>query len=252
MGVDLPPGYFWDPQLRLGQETSALTRVLWPNYLIEDSDIPEPSLKFEMPEREMNRRFPVWGIRRASDRKLAAYANGVLLHCDPSVEKLPETGWRHAIDAVFSKTPPNCLCLLVANVDPEQRNLGLSVPLLDMAKQVTKKLGFSQMIGPVRPIRKSEFPDLSMSDYVSRLTGEGESFDPWVREHVRAGAAILNICSESVLVRATLAKWRQWIKLPLTESGEYELPGGLAPLVVDVAANVGVYREPNVWVRYQL
>jgi hypothetical protein len=252
MSIVLPDGFHWDNQLKLGQETAALTSLVWPNYLVLDSDIPEPGLKFEINEQEFIRRFPVWGIRRDDNRELVAYMNAVLLAVDFASETLPNDGWRFAIQSAASKAKPNCLCLLVGNVNPAARGAGLSQILINHAKQATLESGFNTMIAPVRPILKYKFPEMPMEEYVHKKNELGEVFDPWINMHVKSGGQIVNVCSESVVVTATLAKWREWTGLPLTAPGPVLLPGGLVRLEVDVEKGVGIYREPNVWLAYGL
>jgi len=247
---NLPEGFRWDPDLTVGEETAALTRLVWPKYLIEPSDIPEPALQFEIEAIELARRFPLWGIRQTETGCLAAYLNGALIHADLSSNEFPDQGWSFAIEKAYSPEIPNCLCLLVANVDPPLRKLGLSQLLLEKAKEVTAALGYSTMIAPVRPTRKHEFPAMPMSEYLKKCAEDGGIFDPWLRTHARYGAEILNVCSRSVEVKATLAKWHAWLGVTLPRAGECELPGGLAPLQIE--NGIGIYRESNVWVRYRL
>ncbi len=242
--LSLPQGYRWDDSLKQGDETARLSSLVWPNYLILESDIPEPGLKFEISEAEFMRRFPVWGIRRSESGELVAYMNAVQLSVDLSADDLPDSGWRFAIQSAGSKQKPNCLCLLVANVDPNARGLGLSQLLINRAKQATLDLGFDTMIAPVRPTLKHNSPLISMKEYISKQT------DPWINMHCKSGGRIANICSESVLIKASLPKWREWTGLPLLTAGEKLLPGGLAPLRVDIEKNIGTYCEPNVWIRY--
>jgi hypothetical protein len=183
---------------------------------------------------------------------LVAFANGVQLAVDLSEPFLPDSGWRFAIQSAGSGEPRNCLCLLVANVDPTARGLGFSQILIERAKQATRELGFDTMIAPVRPTLKHKSPFTPMKDYVLRRAENGEIFDPWINMHVKSGGRIVNICPESVRVRATLKKWREWTGLPLQSSGDRVLPHGLVPLKVDTLKNVGTYCEPNIWVRYSL
>jgi hypothetical protein len=252
MEIVLPKGFRWDPSLKLGHETSALSARVWPNYLISESDLPEAGLKFEISREELARRFPVWGIRRDDTNELVAFANGVLCSIDLSQKELPVEGWQFAIQSAGSGDERNCLCLLVANVDPTVRGFGFSQILINRAKLATLELGFDTMIAPVRPTLKHESPFTSMKDYLSRRNEKNEIYDPWVNTHVRLGGEILNICSESVTIRASLAKWREWTGLPLLTSGERILPQGLVPLKIDTHRNIGVYSEPNVWLRYTL
>lgn len=252
MSLSLPNGYSWDENLKLGRETAELTAQLWPNYLVQESDIPEPGLKFEITPEEFARRFPVWGIREDHTNELMAFINAVQLHVDLSAAQLPQNGWTFAIQAAAKNQQPNCLCLLVANVNPKARGHGFSQTLVDRAKQATRELGFNTMIAPVRPTLKSNFPLMPMEDYMAKRSDDGEIYDPWIRMHIKSGGQVTNVCSESVRIAATLSKWREWTGLALTKSGLEILPQGLAPLEVNVEKNVAVYCEPNVWVRYWL
>ena len=248
----IPDGYFWDPDLKLGEETGALTKLVWPNYLIEASDISEPSLKFEITHEELIRRFPVWGIRRASDQKLVAYGHGILVAADLTQNQLPDSGWRFAMESVLAEPKPNCMCLLVANVDPAARGLGFSKVLVEKAKAVTLDLGFKEMIAPVRPTLKQDFPEQTLDEYIQKRDEKNEVFDPWLKLHVRLGGEVLNVCHESVIINATIKKWSQWLSAEFHQSGKYILPMGLAPLDINLEKNIGTYVEPNVWVRYLL
>lgn len=249
----LPADFFLDRSIDLGTpEVLRLSDLAWPNYLRLESDIPEPGHQFKMSKSEFVRRFPIWGIRSRTSNTLVAFAHAVLLEMDLSVTQLPDDGWRFAIRHVAESHRPNCLCLVVASIDPVARGHGLSRHLIEYGKTLTQSLGFKEMIAPVRPTQKHLYPFESMSEYLSRTGLRGKIFDPWLRIHSEAGAEFANICRSSVNVAATLSKWREWTGLALTASGAQQIPGGLVPLSVDVQRNIGVYSEPNVWVRYRL
>ena len=42
-------------------------------------------------------------------------------------------------------------------------------------------------------------------------------------------------------------EWESWTELPFPASGDYVFPEGLAPLRVDLPADLATYWEPNVW-----
>jgi len=249
--MTLPQGFSWDPALKMGRETAALNAQVWPSYLLCESDLPEPGLKFEITHEEWTKRFPVWGIRRDLNGELAAFANAALVTAAPEGD-LPADGWTYAIRSAGSSDEKNCLCLLSATVSPTARGLGLAHILVERAKEAARELGFQMMIAPVRPTLKHQFPFATMKDYVVRKKESGELFDPWLNLHQRAGGELANICPESVKIRASIAKWKEWTGLPISQSGERLLPQGLVPLKVDLHRNLGVYCEPNVWFRYRL
>jgi hypothetical protein len=56
----------------------------------------------------------------------------------------------------------------------------------------------------------------------------------------------------SMVITAGLPDWRDWTGLPFDTDGPVRVPGALAPVRCDVAVDVGVYVEPNVWVHHQL
>ena len=53
-------------------------------------------------------------------------------------------------------------------------------------------------------------------------------------------------------ISGTVAQWRLWTGLPLTESGTVVVAGALTPLHVAVEHDHAVYVEPNVWVHHHL
>ena len=44
--------------------------------------------------------------------------------------------------------------------------------------------------------------------------------------------------------------WREWTGMSFPESGSYEVPGALQPVSRNVEEDLGVYEEPNVWMRH--
>lgn len=65
------------------------------------------------------------------------------------------------------------------------------------------------------------------------------------------GSPILGVAERSMTMSGAVADWERWIGLALPASGRYVIPGALAPLVLDRAADQGGLTEPNVWVRHR-
>ena len=140
----------------------------------------------------------------------------------------------------------------LANVEPAVRGLNLAQILIERAKQEARNLGYSNMIAPVRPTRKHLWPLTSMAEYIEKRGDDGEIFDPWLRQHLHSDARLRNVCPESVRIRASLGKWREWTGLKIENSAKQILPGGLSPLEVNQEKNLGEYCEPNVWIEYKV
>ncbi|MGZ3705399.1 MAG: hypothetical protein ACXWP1_05445 [Bdellovibrionota bacterium] len=247
----LPEEFEWDPDFAMGEESAAIAQRVWPRYLCEESDIPQPSLTLEIEEKEFFRRYPAWGLRAKTAGHLVAYTNAVLLAADIEAARYPEEGWQFAIEAGARKAEPNCLCLVVANVDPSVQSRRLSPLLIEKAKTEARALGLSCVLAPVRPSHRHERADLSFEAYVKLRRPDGLLADPWLRAHERAGAEQLNICHRSAIVTASIAKWSEWTGQGYPRSGDYALERGLAPLVIDLAKGIGTNTEPNVWFRYR-
>lgn len=249
---DLPVGYFWDPFVEKGDEIDRLSNLVWPSYLSSYGDMEDPPPHTSLTDQELENRMQRWGIRLSSNQRLVAFANGALIPVDCTTDFLPDDGWHFGLNARYSSESPTALCLLSANVHPDFRNLRFSSCLLNAAKAIAKEKNLKHIIVPVRPSKKSDFPDLSIEQYLNKKTDDGFPFDPWLRTHVRLGAEILNICHRSVVAKGSVAKWQEWLNRKFSVSGSYSIPEGLVQLKIDIERNIGIYCEPNVWVRYKL
>jgi len=90
-----------------------------------------------------------------------------------------------------------------------------------------------------------------MERYIRWTREDGLPFDPWIRTHVRLGARIVRVAPRSMVTRGTVAEWEEWTEMSFPESGPYVVPGAMAPLEIDVEADLGIYVEPNCWVVHQ-
>ncbi|WP_340613817.1 hypothetical protein [Xenorhabdus thailandensis] len=89
-------------------------------------------------------------------------------------------------------------------------------------------------------------------EYYGWKNGKGEPFDPWIRTHCRLGAKIIKPALRSMDIYGTLEQWQEWTGMKFPQSGEYVIPGGLVPLVVDVEKQMAYYIEPNLWMYHSL
>jgi hypothetical protein len=55
-----------------------------------------------------------------------------------------------------------------------------------------------------------------------------------------------------MVVTGTISEWEDWTDMHFPESGPYVVPGALRPVEMDLERDLGVYIEPNVWMRHPL
>jgi GNAT superfamily N-acetyltransferase len=173
---------------------------------------------------------------------------------DPTTS-LPPDGWDWAIRTAHqtraSGSTPNLVSALEITIQPGHRGTGLSAVLLDAMCRNVARLGFTDLVAPVRPNAKND-PDEPMSSYAFRTRDDGLPVDPWLRVHVRAGGRILTIAPTSMTIPGTLSQWREWTGLPFDASGPIDVPGALVPVLCAAEHDHAVYVEPNVWVHHRL
>lgn len=183
------------------------------------------------------------------------------LHAVPfghAVDELPARGWDAAMQeaewilAKGGAPDLTTISLIEARVAVDRRGHGLSGPLLAEARRRYAELGCRDLVAPVRPTRKSVEPRTPAWEYATRTREDGLPADPWLRVHARLGGQIVGLAPTSMTIPGSLDQWRDWTGLPFDTDGVVEVPGGLAPVHVDVANDHAVYVEPNVWVHHDL
>jgi len=86
-----------------------------------------------------------------------------------------------------------------------------------------------------------------MSAYM-KLRSQNEIYDPWIRTHLKSGAEVIKICNNSMNIQGDIKFWETLSKTKITKTGNYLVEGGLSPVRIDLQANHGEYREPNIWI----
>lgn len=169
-------------------------------------------------------------------------------------EHLPADGWdgivRWAAEDVLVGREPNSVAALEITVDTARRGSGISSQALGALRANAQRLGFSTLVCPVRPTAKAEMPYESIDSYLRRTRGDGLPVDPWLRVHVRAGGLVAGVAPRSMCIVDSLDQWRAWTGLRFDADGEVDVPGALVPVIVNARQDIGVYVEPNVWVRH--
>jgi hypothetical protein len=158
---------------------------------------------------------------------------------------------RRAVRTLASGDKPDTISAIEISIKPGLQGSGLSKQMVAAMRANAGRLGFTELLAPVRPNGKKD-PSVPMSDYAFLVREDGLPVDPWLRVHVRAGGRIEQIAPRSMVIPGTLAEWRAWTGLPFDRSGPVNLPFALAPVMVDVEHDHAVYVEPNVWVRHKI
>jgi GNAT superfamily N-acetyltransferase len=170
--------------------------------------------------------------------------------------ELPDGGWDQIIrwaheDRLVGRAPTTISALEIAFL-PKARGVGNSLAMLDAFKTCAKKMGFAELFAPVRPNQKHLRPRTPMREYIDVPRADGLPTDAWLRTHVRVGGKIVKIAPYSMTIIGTIAEWSRWTGTAFESSGEAEVEGALAPVLVSLEQNYGIYVEPNVWVRHPL
>jgi hypothetical protein len=171
----------------------------------------------------------------------ASTANGLPGGVDDMLERRFGAGPREQADVLGA---------LVAIVDAGRQGEGLSAPIIEGMRRVAAVAGFAALIAPVRPTWKERYPLIPLERYAHWRREDGLPFDPWIRLHVRLGAELAAFCPESMRVTGTVAEWEEWTGMCFPEDGDYIVPGALVPVMF--SEGLGVYIEPNVWMRHSV
>jgi hypothetical protein len=177
---------------------------------------------------------------------LPAQWNGEPADLPPSIEKIIENGLENR------EAPANTLIPIAAVVDRRFRGENLSSEILKQMKFLALERGFQHLIVPVRPTWKARYPLQPIASYSEWKDKDGFFYDPWLRTHQRLGATVMTCVDSTLTIRGTIEDWEAWTGMIFPESGEYIVKDALQPVRINVESDLGVYDEPNVWVRHPL
>lgn len=224
------------------EKADTVSLPAWPEFMMHDEVANQnwAALNQEFAEYQ-------FALCEKDSGKWIAVGNAIPVHWSKSLDELPDKGWDWALESGMNPDlAPNLLCALAIQVLPEKRGAQLSSLMVRIMRWLGHKSGFSQLIAPVRPSSKHNYPLLAMEQYLSWKKG-AESFDPWLRVHERQGARFLKICPEAMCISGRVAEWESWTDMSFQDTGEYVIPGALTPVKMNIEKDVGVYVEPNVW-----
>lgn len=171
--------------------------------------------------------------------------------------ELPARGWDEVLLWAFSDLrhgrKPDTVSAIEVTVDKSALGQGVSGRMLAAMRDNAARLGFSEVVAPVRPNGKHLEVESSIHEYAFRTReADGLPHDPWLRVHVRAGGAVEAVAPASMTIGGSVEQWREWTGLPFDTDGPVEVEGALVPVHCDASRGYAVYVEPNVWVRHRL
>jgi GNAT superfamily N-acetyltransferase len=184
---------------------------------------------------------------------ILAAGHSIPVSWDGTTEGLPaglDGVLERGVEDIGRGRAPTVVSALLAVVPPVYRGRGLSSVVLNAMKTIAANHGLGALIAPVRPTLKERYPLTPRERYVRWLRDDGLPFDPWLRVHRRLGARFLKVAPESMVIAGTISEWEEWTGMGFPESGAYVVQGALQPVEMDLERDLGVYREPNVWMRH--
>lgn len=110
--------------------------------------------------------------------ELVAELHSVPTPWDGTLEDLP-LGWDAAFARAFeSEREPNVLCALAISIQPERQGQRLSSTMLNAMRDSARSAGLRELIAPVRPTRKADYPLIPIERYTEWRRKDGRHFDP--------------------------------------------------------------------------
>jgi hypothetical protein len=167
-------------------------------------------------------------------------------------DRLDPRGWDWVVEQAYEtrQMKPNMMAGLAVSVPNIHKSQGLARIMIGAMKALAVSRGLAGPVIPVRPSLKNRHPDVPIADYMRWQDDQGRPYDPWLRSHINMGGHIVGPCEQSMVVEEPIGFWEAWTNRHYTQSGAFEVPGGLVPVQIDRASGVGRYAEPNVWFRY--
>jgi len=215
----------------------------WPVFLSENSSVKKYW-------QRLYQVYPEYQLLFGINSEYIGVANSAPIYWNGNIDDLP-AGFDEAIETIIEENrKPNTLCGLAVVISKNYLGKGISSKIINNLKKLAKSYGYSNLIFPVRPTLKSQYPTISMDNYIN-WKKNNLPFDPWLRVHIKIGGEILKVANPSMIVRGTVSDWQRWTGMYFGESNKYIIQGALDTVNIDLENNLGEYIEPNVWVLHK-
>lgn len=224
-----------------------LSNESWPQFLLSNP-IPGWDLLFNVFAQHQV-------LLGDSSDQLIAIGHMVPLFWDGEMATLPLTIreiFARAYELYQQQKTPNTFVAVAAMVDPAHHGQNLSRMMVEEMKATTQRQSGTSLIIPVRPTWKSRYPLTPMERYVEWRRPDGAYFDPWLRVHGHLAAEGLVVLPRAETIEGSVQDWEGWTGMAFPESGSYVVPGALQPVVIDCQRNLGLYDDPNYWMKYSI
>ena len=250
--IVVPPGHRLarvSDEPELWRPADLMCSASWPEFMLHDpvADHCWGHLHADWPEFQL--------VLVDGTGEVAAASQAAPLRWDGTDDGLPE-GWddqfERSVADLEAGRPPDTLGAIQICVAPGRRGGGLSGLMLEAMSRTAVEAGLKALIACVRPPDKARYPLMPAEAYAAWRRPDGLPFDSWLRVHARASARIVRASPRSMTIAGPVPEWREWTGLTFPVSGPYVVEGALAPVEIDLAADRGVYYDPNVWMVHDL
>jgi hypothetical protein len=234
---------------RIEKLQKVLGAAIWPEFMQHDETVNKnwPNLYTD---------FLLYQFALAAGNEIIAVGNTVPLNWRRPFAALPDSGldWAMAKANTDCKRglEPNVLIGIQILINEKYQGCGISFEMLKIMKDIAKTSGMNNIVLPVRPTQKCNFPLIPIADYLHWLNKDGLPFDPWLRVHIKIGGKIAGICQRSMIIGGSVSEWEDWTGLIFPGSGAYIVDKALVPISIDKRKNFGRYIEPNVWIVHEI
>lgn len=132
----------------------------WPVFLSEDSWVKKYWQRLYQVYLEYQLLFRI-------NSEYIGVANSAPIYWNGSIDNLP-SGFDEAIEIIIEENEkPNTLCGLAVVISKKHLGKGISSKIINNLKKLAKSYGYSNLILPVRPTLKSQYPTILMKNYIN-------------------------------------------------------------------------------------